>query len=239
MKYFLAALSFCFFLAFVVFTNLVRKDYFLNQASLSGIDFDLAVKLQGIVPTRLDTILQLLTTSASAPIIGIALVVVLFVFARAVGASITAFIFGATHALELFLKNMLRQSGPPYQFQRIHSEVTFDKDYQVAGYSYPSGHSFRVIFVLIVIVWIAYQRYGIRAWQTLVAATFLSGYASIVMVAKIAHGAHWTTDIVGGALLGVSTALICTVFIQSKRQKNPQQAQHQSESDAALGIWGK
>jgi len=212
-------LSLIFFIAFVVFTNLVRKDVFLNQETLSGLDFDLIVKIQALIPVRLDPLLKLITASASAPTLGIALLLILLVTSRFWGAMLAGFTFALAHALELFLKNMLRQSGPPFQFQRIFAESGFDKDYQLEGYSYPSGHSFRVTFLLLVVVWICYQRYGGRGWQSWLAAIVFGAYAAIVMIAKIAHGAHWSSDIIGGALLGASAAAVAVIFLQSRHKK--------------------
>ncbi len=219
MKKILLFTSAALLIAFVLFTDMVRRDVFLTQSPMGGVDFDLTVKLQNNVPARLDPLLELMTTSASAPVIGLILLVVLGVLYRSFGALVIFVAWGGGQLLELVLKNMLRQPGPPFQFQRIHTAVNFDKDYQLVGYSYPSGHSFRVVFLVIVATFLVARRYGWSSKSAALTAVATSGFATVVMVAKVVHGGHWTTDIVGGALLGGAAACASLVFVSLPKAK--------------------
>src|SRR3989338_6326055 len=142
MKKALLLACFASLIAFILFTNMVRRDVFLTQEPMAGLDFDLTVKLQNNVPVRLDPFLELATSTASAPMMGVILLIILAILYRSLGSIMIIAAWGGGQLLELLLKNMLRQPGPPFQFQRIHTAVSFDKDYQLVGYSYPSGHSF-------------------------------------------------------------------------------------------------
>lgn len=219
MKKALFVLSALFFVAFILFSNLVRKDVFLVQNPLSGVDFNLTVKLQNNVPIRLDPLLKLATDIASAPIFTIILFGALIYLYRAIGSLAIVFMYGSGQLLEFILKNILRQSGPPYLFQRIHTQVTFDKSYQQVGYSYPSGHSFRTVFFALVITYLVARKYGYNSMKTYATALITFGFALTVGLAKVVHGGHWTSDIVGGALLAASCATLSLLFVSIPNKK--------------------
>lgn len=220
-KHLLFALAIGSGLAFLLFTNMVRKDIFLTQDPLAGIDFDLTVKLQNNVPVRLDPLLKLTTDIASVVVFSIILFGVLaFLYRKLSAVIILAFYFGG-QALEYVLKNLLRQSGPPFQFQRIHTDVSFDKDYQIVGYSYPSGHSFRTTFFAIIITALVARKYGWTSPITLLVAVATFGFAFVVDVAKVVHGGHWTSDIIGGSVLAVCCACTALLFVSFPHKKRP------------------
>jgi membrane-associated phospholipid phosphatase len=79
-----------------------------------------------------------------------------------------------------------------------------------SGNGYPSGHvtGFSALVVALLVVWMLEPGEATRAERW--AAAALVG-ASIVLVAwsRIALGAHYMTDTIGGALLGVSVGLVC------------------------------
>ncbi len=220
-KHLLLILAVGFGLAFLLFTNLVRKDVFLTQDPLAGIDFDLTVKLQNNVPVRLDPLLKLTTNIASVTMFSVILVGALALLYRNISAIIILFSYFGGQALEYVLKNLLRQPGPPFQFQRIHTDVAFDKDYQIVGYSYPSGHSFRTAFFAVVITALVARKYGWTSPITILTALATCGFALVVDVAKVVHGGHWTSDIIGGVLLAVCCASATLLFVSFPHKKRP------------------
>lgn len=220
-KHLLFALAIGSGLAFLFFTNLVRKDVFLTQDPLAGIDFDLTVKLQNNVPVRLDPLLKLTTDIASVTVFSIILVGALVLLYRKLSAAVILISYFGGQVLEYVLKNLLRQSGPPFQFQRIHTNVAFDKDYQMVGYSYPSGHSFRTAFFAFVITALVARKYGWTSPVTLLVALATFGFAFVVDLAKVVHGGHWTSDIIGGILLAVCCASAALLFVSFPHKKRP------------------
>jgi len=86
-------------------------------------------------------------------------------------------------------------------------------------WSYPSGHVVRATAVVAVLVWLALGSRG-RDWlrRTLIALA-VGLVAGLVMgVARVATGAHWPTDVVGGLLLGAVYVLAFGVAAEGVRR---------------------
>jgi len=86
-------------------------------------------------------------------------------------------------------------------------------------WSYPSGHVVRATAVVAVLVWLALGSRG-RDWlrRTLIALA-VGLVAGLVMgVARVATGAHWPTDVVGGVLLGTVYVLAFGVAAEGVRR---------------------
>lgn len=74
-------------------------------------------------------------------------------------------------------------------------------------WSYPSGHVVRAMALVAVLLWLASSRW---TWnrRTLLAlgGGLVAGF--VMGIARIATGAHWPTDVLGGLLLGTVYALL-------------------------------
>lgn len=201
------------FLGFVFFTYLVKKDIFRQ------VDFTVAVKLKDNVPLRLDALFTMASGFGSVYIISIVLAVLLIFWkASVIGKLFTLFLYFGAQGLEYFLKVRLRQPGPPFQFQRYFTETYFDKDYVQQGFSYPSGHSFRVIFIALIIIFLAVRKWGI-SMKSIIVSVIAAGGACFIMFGKMVLGAHWITDIIGGGILAVSMACLAISFLPSSKHK--------------------
>lgn len=198
------------FVGFVFFTYLVKKDLFRQ------LDFNIAVKIKDNVPLRLDPLFSLASTVGSVFIISFVLITVIWKMPLR-NKLITLFLYFGAQGLEYFLKMRLRQPGPPFQFQRHFTQTYFDKDYVQQGYSYPSGHSFRAIFIALLIIYFAVKKWGITLRSIVIGGVAAAGAATI-MIGKMVLGAHWLTDIIGGSILAISMVGIVISLIPSSDQ---------------------
>jgi undecaprenyl-diphosphatase len=85
---------------------------------------------------------------------------------------------------------------------KVYVNVMFERLYQN---SFPSGHTQIAFTVATVLLW-AFARAGKLKWW---GAAIILGIASLIGVSRIYVGAHFPTDVLGGAVLGSGTALAC------------------------------
>ena len=76
-----------------------------------------------------------------------------------------------------------------------------------AGSSFPSGHA-AWFFALAMAAWYANRRWG----------TWFFIFAAVVSIARIYAGVHWPLDVLGGAAVGVGSAVLVHWLLRSPRE---------------------
>ena len=98
--------------------------------------------------------------------------------------------------LVLLLKNAL-QVPRPSEFSALGARVLAVPFDDAAGYSFPSGHTTRAFAAaLLLTVRTKDWRWGVP----------LFAYAILMAVSRVYVGAHWPSDVVAGAILGIGWA---------------------------------
>jgi membrane-associated phospholipid phosphatase len=200
-----AVLGIVFFISFVGFTYLVNRNF------LTGFDFDMTVKLQDRIPLRLDSFFSALSVLGRFEYTVGALVAIL-IWRKRIFGIIPFALFGFAHVIELIFKNMIEHAGPPQMFLRSQFG-DFPGLHVFTDGSYPSGHSLRAVFMSIVISFLIYKIKPLP--KTIKFAIFAGIFALlfVILLSRVSLGEHWTTDVVGGALLGASFAFLTLVFL--------------------------
>lgn len=199
-------LSFIFSSLFILFTYIVKKDI------LRQFDFDYAVKVQDRILPKFYEILALASSTAQAEIIFLFLILILLFRRKFLGFFVLLFfIFG--HIIELFGKVLLDQQRPPFYFYKHETIQIFPQWYSTPGSSYPSGHSFRAVFIFVVISYLVLKmkKFPILLRFSLVSFLFL--WSASVIVGKVWLGEHWPSDVVGGAFLGAFLGFFSLIFL--------------------------
>ncbi len=184
---------------FGVFTILVRQHLF------DQLDLDLTVKLQDHISHFFDTGFSFFSILGAAEIISFFLLVPLFLYYKSRGILIfLAYGFGLF--IEVVGKTFLTHSGPPHLFFRNDINFHFPSSYIETLHSYPSGHSYRTVFIAY--VWFVYlfERYPSRVTRSIV-FLIIASLCAIMLISRVSLGEHWTTDVVGGSLLGLGLAM--------------------------------
>lgn len=204
-KWIFAAGSFLALCGFFITTQLVRARV------TRSFDFDTTVRIQEKTPIRLDHFFSILSIIGRFEFTVIILIIVL-ILSRKLWFGLFAFaLFGASHVLELVGKTILEHPGPPHMFLRtqysdfpglaVHSDA-----------SYPSGHSLRILFLFVVIIWLTLSSRKLHTY-TKTGIIGISGIFTFLMVfSRVSLGEHWTTDVIGGSFLGIGAALAALVF---------------------------
>lgn len=122
----------------------------------------------------------------------------------------------AGSGLEVVFKHVIANASPPGFYYRAPSFLPHLFRHAGAN-SFPSGHMIRATFLYGLVLYLAerWQLFGrdsSRLSPILVPVIILLGYALAYL------GAHWFSDIVGGALLGLSLLIATVAYLERKRQ---------------------
>lgn len=198
-------LSAFFLFLFAIFTIIVKKDL------LRHFDFNTTVRLQEHTPLRFDPFFSALSVLGRFEYMAVILVLLL-VFRRKIWGAVVFIIFAGAHVIEIVGKTFLDQPPPPHMFLRSQYS-NFPGLYVSTEDSYPSGHSFRSIFLAVVISYLIWRSTELSLPIKLILTVFVVGLAFTILYSRITLGEHWTSDVIGGALLGLACSIFSLAFL--------------------------
>ncbi|MBI5127351.1 phosphatase PAP2 family protein [Candidatus Roizmanbacteria bacterium] len=197
--------SFLFLAAFVVFTFLVKEDVF------NVIDFDITVRLQDNLPVRFDSFLSSFSLVGSFEILG-GLIFFIALLRKKILSFFVFIPFIGAHVFEIIGKAFVHHPGPPFMFFRYNLGFLFPSSYVQTGSSYPSGHSLRTVFISVIFFYLI-MKSKLKNPSKVFLIGLLIIFNGVMLVSRVSLGEHWTSDVVGGALLGASAAFFSFLFL--------------------------
>jgi undecaprenyl-diphosphatase len=212
-KKLLITISAILFIAFIYFSYLVAKERFTQ------LDFDITVKFQDHLPRRFDLIFSFFSILGSAEVTGI-IWLIIFVFMlikRFFRAAFSLFLLPLALAIEVFGKVFVLHPAPPHLFYRGVLDTNLPLEFIHTEYSYPSGHETRTAFIILFLVMFFFFRTNKKIQS--IAYPLLFGILFIMTISRIYLGEHWTTDVIGGFLIGTSFGLLSGVSIPMKKKR--------------------
>lgn len=197
------------FLLFILFSFIVDKNVFKQ------LDFDTTVRLQDIIPRRLDKALSIFSDLGSFEVSTIILFVLVgvFIFRKQALAAFWIGVYGMFHILEIVGKSIVENSPPPEFMLRTERVVQFDQFHVRTDYSYPSGHSGRTVFFATILLFFLWHNKTTALWLKLCLTGAIITYVGVMLLSRVYLGEHWTTDVIGGSILGVSCGLLSIFFV--------------------------
>lgn len=187
--------------AFYIFSFIVKMDL------LTRFDFDMTVRIQNNIPIRFDKYLSYFSLIGSAESTLIILIILVGINRKIKGA-FAVFLFALVHVVEIIGKAYLDHPVTPFMFHRYSLDFVFPTSYVQPGGSYPSGHSLRTVFLAIVALFILYKTKRLSKITKKIVTAGIVVFVAIMLISRISLGEHWTTDVIGGSLLGASFAVL-------------------------------
>lgn len=183
-------------------------------------DFNTTVRVQDALPHRVDNLFSFFSILGNFEVMVIALVLFL-IFQRKILGIIAFGLFGVFHLIEIFGKYFVNHPPPPQFMLRTMHPIDMPQFYVSADFSYPSGHSGRTMFLISLIIIMLWNNKKIPLAAKLGITAFLLGYAFIMLISRVYLGEHWSTDVLGGSLLGLSFGIISSLFLLPYKHPKP------------------
>ncbi len=222
-KKLLLLLSIILFAIFIFYSYLVAKERFIK------LDFDTTVRIQDHIPHKFDYPFSILSILGTAEITGVVwlLFLVLALFKRYWLSALSLFLLPLALAIEVYGKLFVFHPAPPHLFYRGVIQFHFPSEYVHTNYSYPSGHVTRTTFLLTTLMVFFFFK-APKKYQIFIQPTLAIGLFAMI-VSRIYLGEHWTTDVVGGLLVGSAFGIIPGLLLPMKK-KISYYTSHESDS---------
>lgn len=207
-------ISCIFLLAYIAFS------FWVYRIGVKQADFDLMVRIQNNVPKSIDGGLSVLSIIGSFEITTL-VVIGLLIFRRKLNGLLVFGFYGLGLVIEVLGKSLIPHLGPTAMFYRYHIGFLFPSSYIHTSYSYPSGHAYRSVFIVMVLAWWIWNSRRIGPGVKAVLLTILAVFLAVVLISRVSLGEHWTSDVIGGTLIGIAmgTAAICISEINVEKLK--------------------
>lgn len=208
--------TFLFFISILLFFLFIFFSYFVAKEKFTQLDFDTTVRFQNHISRRLDLPFSIISLLGSVEVTGIiwAVLLIYSLLKRFWLTFLTMFLLPAALAIEVFGKVNLFHPGPPFLFYRGVLKFNFPSHYIHTDYSYPSGHVLRTTFLIIFLMTYFYIRHNIV--KPILFQILMAGVLILMVVSRIYLGEHWSSDVIGGFLLGASLGIFTGITIPHK-----------------------
>lgn len=193
---------------FVALVGFLVLAFFVSTNANLPLDVTLTRAFQSLTSLDLTTFMNLVSWAGRTPqaiFVVLGLVVAMYFAGLRWEAVIATLGALGVQALNLLVKYAVHRPRPSANLVEVARKLS--------GYSFPSGH---VMFYTGFFGFLAFLSYTLfrPSWIRTVLVVFFSGLVVFVGPSRVYLGAHWSTDVLGGYLLG-SLGLLAIIRVYS------------------------
>ena len=185
-----------------------------NKLYIDDIGYNIISKLRS---NNMDKIVKIITNIGGTIVIGIVTIISLFIFRnKKINICIVLNLLGIVVLNNVIIKNIIGRDRP--------SDINIITE---AGKSFPSGHSAVSMVVYGYLIYLTYNYIKNKKIKYLL-ISILSILILVVGLTRIYLGVHYTSDVLGGYLLGIVYLLLFTYISDKYIKEKPKSVEKKS-----------